>query len=143
MRTALPQPISYGPLTIGDLVRYAGASGDFNPLHYDHEFAAKAGLPRVMAHGMLSAGLLASALTEWFGAGTVLRYVVRFRSPVWPGDVLVASCTAIAANGESADLALELANGDGMVVLSASAVIATSPKTAASGSAGPRKEEPK
>ena len=82
MVEAFPQPVTYGPLTRSDLVRYAGASGDFNPLHHDHEFATKAGLPDVMAHGMLSAGLLASALTQWFGAGCVLatQYVFASRS---------------------------------------------------------------
>ncbi len=94
MSFALPEPVIYGPLTRTDLVRYAGASGDFNPLHHDHEFASNAGLPDVMAHGMLSAGLLASALTKWFGAGSVRRYSIRFRSPVWPGDVLTSRIAA-------------------------------------------------
>lgn len=122
---ALPQPITYGPLTRTDLVRYAGASGDFNPLHHDHEFAEKAGLPDVMAHGMLSAGLLASALTQWFGAGSVRRYTVRFRNPVWPGNVLVASCTGMLATDEGADLTLELASDDGTVVIGATATVLT------------------
>lgn len=135
MKADLPQPITYGPLTRSDLVRYAGASGDFNPLHHDHEFAAKAGLPDVMAHGMLSAGLLASALTQWFGAGSVLRYAVRFRSPVWPGDTLVATCTGMSATDRGTELTLELARGDGTVVLSASGLISMPPPSPASGSA--------
>ena len=118
-----PEPITYGPLTRTDLVRYAGASGDFNPLHHDHEFAAKAGLADVMAHGMLSAGLLASALTAWFGHGSVKRYKVRFRSPVWPGDVLTARCVAIERVSDQdedrlMDLVVELQRVDGEVVLS-------------------------
>lgn len=124
MTAPLPEAIVYGPLTRTDLVRYAGASGDFNPLHHDHAFAAKAGLPDVMAHGMLSAGLLASALTRWFGAGSVRRYSVRFRSPVWPGDVLTARCLSMEpASGEQADLALELTRADGEVVLSGTASV--------------------
>jgi 3-hydroxybutyryl-CoA dehydratase len=127
-----PQPVTYGPLTRSDLVRYAGASGDFNPLHHDHEYAIKAGLPDVMAHGMLSAGLLASALTQWFGAGSVLRYAVRFRNPVWPGDVLVATCTGMSAADKGTDLTLELTSGDGTVVLSAIATISAQRQTQAS-----------
>jgi acyl dehydratase len=81
-------PFGVGPITRTDIVRYAGASGDFNPVHHDEPFALSAGLPSVMAHGMLSAGILASFVTRWFGAGAVRRYKVRFRERVWPGDVL-------------------------------------------------------
>ena len=119
------EPRTFGPITRTDIVRYAGASGDFNPLHHDHEFATAAGLPDVMAHGMLSAGLLASALTRWFGPGSVRRFSVRFRSPVWPGDVLTASCKSIdlpaGEAGQTADLVLELARASGEVVLSGTA----------------------
>ena len=120
------QSITYPALTRTDLVRYAGASGDFNPLHHDHAFAASAGLPDVMAHGMLSAGLLASALTRWFGPGSVLRYSVRFRSPVWPGDALTADCrsSVMVDDGRTADLELELTRHDGLVVLSGTARVA-------------------
>jgi acyl dehydratase len=121
MSPAIPSSVTYGPLTRTDLVRYAGASGDFNPLHHDHEFATTAGLPDVMAHGMLSAGLLASALTRWYGPGSVRRYAVRFQSPVWPGDTLVAHCTAIEAVGQEFDLSLELARVDGTVIVTGSA----------------------
>ncbi len=125
MTAAPPEPVTYGPLTRTDLVRYAGASGDFNPLHHDHAFATKAGLPDVMAHGMLSAGLLASALTRWFGPGAVRRYAVRFKSPVWPGDVLTARCLALTPgpNENEADLVLALTRADGETVLSATASI--------------------
>ncbi|MFI0848296.1 MaoC/PaaZ C-terminal domain-containing protein [Mesorhizobium sp. IMUNJ 23232] len=138
MSFGLPEPLVYGPLTRTDLVRYAGASGDFNPLHHDHEFAGKAGLPDVMAHGMLSAGLLASALTKWFGAGYVRRYSIRFRSPVWPGDVLTAQCrsaeTLADDRGHIADLALELVRGDGDVVIAGTARVTI---------AGPSRLEPR
>lgn len=126
MTARIPDPLTYAPLTRTDLVRYAGASGDFNPLHHDHEFASKAGLPDVMAHGMLSAGLLASALTRWFGAGSVRRYSVRFRSPVWPGDALTAHCRslAMADDGQAADLVVELTRQDGDLVLAGTARVA-------------------
>src|SRR5206468_8125827 len=81
---------SHGPVTRTDLVRYAGASGDFNPLHHDDEYARASGLPGLMAHGMFSAGLLASFVTRWFGPGSVRRFKVRFKEPVFPGDRLSA-----------------------------------------------------
>ena len=106
-----------GPVTRTDLVRYAGASGDFNPLHHDPDFARAAGLPDVMAHGMYSAGLVASQVERRFGAMT--RYAVRFRAPVWVGDRLVLSCDHI----DGANLNLTLRRGED-VVLSASVRLA-------------------
>ena len=125
--TAPPQ-FRFGPVTRTDLVRYAGASGDFNPIHHDEGFARRAGLPSVMAHGMLSAGLLASFVTRWFGPGSVRRYKVRFRDKVWPGDVLEAKGSVVrefaTASGERrAELALELVRQDGAVVVSGSAEV--------------------
>jgi acyl dehydratase len=125
--TAPPQ-FRFGPVTRTDLVRYAGASGDFNPIHHDEGFARRAGLRSVMAHGMLSAGLLASFVTRWFGPGSVRRYKVRFRDRVWPGDVLEAKGSVVrefaTASGERrAELALELVRQDGAVVVSGSAEV--------------------
>jgi len=118
----------FGPVSRTDLVRYAGASGDFNPLHHDEGFARDAGLPMVMAHGMLSAGLLASFVTRWFGAGSVRRYKVRFRDRVFPGDVLEAKGSVVrefaTATGERrAELSLELVRQDGAVVVAGSAEV--------------------
>jgi acyl dehydratase len=116
-----PSPIEYPALTRTDFVRYAGASGDFNPLHHDHSYATGAGLPDVMGHGMLSAGLLGAALTTWFGAGSVEDFAVRFRSPVWPGDVLTASCTVRGGGADTAELELVLARGADDVVVAGTA----------------------
>ena len=118
----------FGPVSRTDLVRYAGASGDFNPLHHDESFARDAGLPMVMAHGMLSAGLLASFVTRWFGVGSVRRYKVRFRDRVFPGDVLEAKGSVVrefaTATGERrAELSLELVRQDGAVVVAGSAEV--------------------
>ncbi len=86
-------PVVYGPLTREDLVRYAQASGDDNPIHQDDEYARSQGAPSVFAHGMLGAGFLAHAVSDWFGGPTHLeRYKVRFTARIWPGDELV--CTA-------------------------------------------------
>src|ERR1700733_15270866 len=69
-------------------VRYAGASGDFVPLHYDQTFVEGAGIPTVFAQGMFTAGLLSKALTDVAGMGQVRRFKVRFATRVWPGDVI-------------------------------------------------------
>jgi acyl dehydratase len=71
-----------------DFVRYAGASGDFVPLHYDQTFVEAAGIPTVFAQGMFTAGLLSRCLTDYVGAGNVRRFSVRFATRVWPGDTL-------------------------------------------------------
>src|ERR1700759_656138 len=80
-------------LTRTDLVRYAGASGDYNPMHHDDVQAKEVGLPSVFGHGMFSAGLLASALTDYVGIGRLTRYKVRFAKQTWPGDVLTTTIT--------------------------------------------------
>jgi acyl dehydratase len=104
-------PREFGPLTRHMFVRYAGASGDLNPMHYDDEFARSAGHPSVFAQGMFSAALLAGFATDWLGAGNVRRYGVRFREQVWPGDVLTCSgtVTAVIAEPEGDRISLELA----------------------------------
>lgn len=65
------------------LVRYAGASGDFNPIHYRDDIAADVGLPGVLAHGMLTMGLAVQPVIDWIGdPGMILDYQVRFTRPV-------------------------------------------------------------
>jgi acyl dehydratase len=81
------------PLTRTDLVMYAGASGDFNPMHHDEIAAQKAGLPSVFGHGMFTAGLLATAITDYVGIGNLKSYRVRFTKQTWPGEVLTTSVT--------------------------------------------------
>jgi len=75
-------------LTRTDLVRYAGASGDFNPIHHDEEFARRAGNPSVFGHGMLTAGFVAKCVTDFIGVENLRRYKVRFATRVWPGDTI-------------------------------------------------------
>ena len=82
-----------GPITKTHIVRYAGASGDFNLVHHDDEFARAAGYPGVFSIGMLQAGILAGYATEHLGADNIRRFQVRFREQVWPGDVL--TCTGL------------------------------------------------
>ena len=80
-------------LTRTDLVMYAGASGDFNPMHHDEVKAQSSGLPSVFGHGMFSAGLLATAITNYVGVGNLKSYRVRFTKQTWPGEVLTTSVT--------------------------------------------------
>ncbi|HUO06156.1 MAG TPA: MaoC/PaaZ C-terminal domain-containing protein [Candidatus Binataceae bacterium] len=75
-------------LSRGDFVRYAGASGDFVPLHYDQTFVEMAGIPTVFAQGMFTAGLLSKALTDYVGIGNVRQFKVRFATRVWPNDTV-------------------------------------------------------
>jgi acyl dehydratase len=81
-------PLVTDPLTRTNFVRYAGASGDFVPLHYDQTFVEMAGIPTVFGQGMLTAGLLSHCLTDYVGAGNVRKFKVRFATRVWPGDTL-------------------------------------------------------
>ena len=81
-------PVLEHRLTRTDLVRYAGASHDFNPMHHDETKAQAAGMPSVFGHGMFSAGLLATALTNYVGIGNLRRYQVRFTRQTWPDDLL-------------------------------------------------------
>ena len=71
-------PLVKGPIQQIQLTRYAGAAGDFNPIHQDDEFARAAGMGGVFAHGMLSMGFVAQAVTDWAGAGAVRKIGVRF-----------------------------------------------------------------
>ena len=78
-------------VTRTDLVKYAGASGDYNPMHHDELLATKTGLPSVFAHGMFSMGLLSNVLVDYAGGGAVVRYDVQFRSITLPADKI--TCT--------------------------------------------------
>lgn len=81
-------PFVVEDITRTDIVKYAGASGDFNPIHHDEGFAKSAGYPSVFAHGMLSAGFLSKCVTDYVGRANLRVYRVSFRSQVWPGDTL-------------------------------------------------------
>ena len=78
-------------LTRTDIVKYAGASGDFNPIHHDETFAKGAGYPSVFSHGMLTAGFASKCVTDYVGRQNLRKFAVSFRSQVWPGDTI--TCT--------------------------------------------------
>lgn len=115
-------------LTRTDLVMYAGASGDFNPMHHDEVKAKEAGLPSVFGHGMFSMGLLGKAITDWVGIGNLRRYSVRFTKQTWPGETLVSTVTVKAKRKEDGenlvDLDVALANQDGEVKVAGEATAA-------------------
>jgi acyl dehydratase len=114
------------------LVRYAGASGDFNPIHYRDDFAQSVGLPGVLAHGMLTMGFAVQPVVEWLGgdSGRVLDYQSKFTRPV-PVDaalgaevVVVAKVGAIDDDGMRIDLTVTF---DGATVLGKAQVRVTAP----------------
>ncbi len=116
------------------IVQYAGASGDYNPLHSDELFARKvAGVPTVFAHGMLTMGMTGRLITDWFGAAAITDYSARFVAQVWPGDTLTGRATvteveAIEQTARGAEttrvqLVLETTNQRGETVLKGTATV--------------------
>jgi acyl dehydratase len=122
-------PVRTHVLTRTDLVRYAGASGDFNPMHHDEVLAVAAGQPSVFGHGMFSMGFLGSALTDYVGIGNVRRLQVRFAKQTWPDEDLrtqiVVTAKRVDGDDHLVDLDVRLANaaGEEKVVGEATAVV--------------------
>jgi acyl dehydratase len=122
-------PVRSRALTRTDLVMYAGASGDFNPMHHDEVQAQAAGQPSVFGHGMFSMGFLGTAITDYVGVGNVRRYRARFAKQTWPDEELR---TTIVVTGKRTvgpdhlvDMDVRLLNADGeeKVVGEATAVV--------------------
>ena len=126
-------PLSASKLKVGDvhtarlvddlsrtqIVQYAGASGDYNPLHTDEIFTTKvAGYPSVFAHGMLTMGMTGKMLTDYVGDTRLTRYGVRFTSQVWPGDTLDSTATVTEVGGGLAKFDVKTVNQNGVEVLS-------------------------
>ena len=101
------------------IVQYAGASGDYNPLHTDEIFTVEvAKYPSVFAHGMLTMGMTGRMLTNYVGDGRLTKYGVRFTSQVWPGDTLNSTATVDGVEGNIVKLSVVTTNQDGATVLS-------------------------
>ena len=81
-------PVVVANITRTHIVKYAGASGDFNPIHHDELYAIRGGNDRVFAMGMMTAGFLSHMITDWVGDGKLRKYRVRFARQVWPGDTI-------------------------------------------------------
>ena len=121
-------------LTRTQIVQYAGASGDYNPVHTDELYTREiAGYPTVFAHGMLSMGMTGAMLTDYVGDGRLTKYGVRFTAQVWPGDTLTATATVAAirddedGNGQVVDLDVSTKNAEGVEVVKGSATARVDP----------------
>ncbi len=122
---ALPQLVK-PPITKRQLVEYAGASGDFNPIHYDHQFAVEGGFPSVIAHGMLSMAFFGELVRAWAGVRAVKRLSTRFKAVTFPGDVITVE-GVVASKDEArrtVELKLTARNQAGAVTLDGAATIA-------------------
>ena len=101
------------------IVQYAGASGDYNPLHTDEIFATKvAGYPSVFAHGMLTMGMTGRVVTDLVGVESLLKFGGRFTSQVFPGDTLTVRATVESVEDEVVSFKLSTVNQDGTEVFS-------------------------
>ena len=122
--------ITTAPLTRTDFVRYAGAGGDFHPLHHDETFAHDLGLPSVFGMGMLHAGILGVQLARWVGPENIRSFAIRFTGQVWPGDELALTGrverieTIDGARVAHLDLAVTRQTGDDAIRAKATAVVA-------------------
>ena len=104
------------------IVQYAGASGDYNPLHSDEVFTTKvAGYPSVFAHGMLTMGMTGRLVTDLVGAANVTSFGGRFTSQVFPGDTLTGKVVVDSVDGGVAQMTVTTSNQDGVVVFSGQA----------------------
>ncbi|MDI3328098.1 MAG: MaoC/PaaZ C-terminal domain-containing protein [Alicyclobacillaceae bacterium] len=120
------EPLVKPPVDRVQLVKYAGASGDFNPLHTVDDFARQAGLDGVIAHGMLSMGFLGQYVRHLVDAGAdIKRMQVRFSRMVKPGDVLTCKGKVIAVrqNDRTAELEIAAVNQRGEVVTAGKAEV--------------------
>jgi len=104
------------------VVMYAGASGDYNPVHTDELFTTKvAGYPGVFAHGMLTMGMTGMMLTNYVGYGRLTEFGVRFTNQVFPGDTLDSTATVTAINEGLVDIEVSTINQEGVEVAKGSA----------------------
>jgi peroxisomal enoyl-CoA hydratase 2 len=142
--TSTPAAPRFADLAVGDtapplvvenlsrthFVRYAGASGDFNPMHHDDTIATQVGNPSVFGHGMLTAGLMARVVKDWLGPEAIRRINVRFAKQVWPGETLTFAATVTGrepsetSDGGLVELALSATNQDGEEKLTGTATAA-------------------
>jgi acyl dehydratase len=119
---------SFPALTRTMFVKYAGASGDFNPMHHDDTIATQVGNPSVFGHGMLTMGLASRVVKEWFGPEAMRRFQVRFSKQVWPGDVLTCTAKVTGKREEGGEKLVDLdltvvnQNGDKAITGAATAV---------------------
>jgi acyl dehydratase len=122
---ALPA-VEKPPITTTQLVQYAGASGDFNRIHYDEPFAKEGGFPSVIAHGMLSMGFFGQLVADWAGGPqAVTRLQARFRAVTFPGDRITVGGEVVARDeaARTVELKLFARKPDGSVTLEGAATV--------------------
>jgi len=111
-----PPPRTIGPITQTDIVRFAGAGGDFNPIHHDPAVARAAGFEQPIAMGQFTAALLAGWLTDSYGVEHLRHFEVRFRSPLRIGDVIDLRGSVVSTDDTSVTLELVATRGDQQLV---------------------------
>lgn len=102
------ETFSYGPITQTDIVKYQGASGDFQPIHHDLDFVKKAGFDAPLVIGMLPAGVMTLKAVDAFGARNVRKTGVRWRGQSFPGDVLKISTRVVKKYDEGQEHRIDL-----------------------------------
>jgi acyl dehydratase len=121
-------PLVKGPIQQIQLTRYAGASGDFNPIHQDDEFAKAAGMGGVFAHGMLSMGFVGQVVTDWAGPAAVRKLNVRFAGLVRLKDTITCRGRVLAKSSKDdthlVDLEVWAENQKGEKVVTGKATVA-------------------
>ncbi len=119
--------VTKGPIERLQLVKYAGASGDWNRIHFEEGFAVAAGYPSVFAHGMLSMAFLGEVVAKWVGPHRVRKIGCRFKAITWPGDVVTCHGEITALREENglklADVKLWAETQKGTVTVEGSATV--------------------
>lgn len=119
------QPIRLKPVSRLDLIKYAGASGDFNPIHTVDEEAQNAGLPGIIAHGMWTMGNLAKLFTPYFDQGFIQNYMIRFKGMVFLGDIISLKATLIKKETDKLVFEVEAVNQEEKSVLAGTVEFST------------------
>lgn len=109
--------IQLDPVGRLDLIKYAGASGDFNPIHTIDEEAENAGLPGIIAHGMWTMGNLAALFTPYMEEGFIQHYTIRFKGMVFLGDVVTLKAAVADKQPKLVNFIVEAVNQHGKSVL--------------------------
>lgn len=122
-------PVPATRVTRTDFVRYAGAGGDFNPIHHDDGLARDAGFPSVFGMGLFHAGMLGIRLARWVGPDAIRSFAVRYTAQVWPGDELTFTGVVREVDDAVATLDLEVRRQTGEVVAKATATAVVAPGT--------------
>lgn len=119
------QPIRLKPVSRLDLIKYAGASGDFNPIHTVDEEAQNAGLPGIIAHGMWTMGNLAKLFTPYLDQGFIQNYMIRFKGMVFLGDVISLKATLVKKERDKLVFEVEAVNQEEKKVLAGTVEFST------------------